>query len=399
MNIGVGKFGKAIAFDKNRWGSIGGDNECPTLIVNLFHSWPKTKFFILSKSDYGRLSEQQRAFINKNNNVIDCWQGYTRDTMAEFWLDSRMNDTELDSAIMYSGPTGTSSIRGVSRLMNGELATILESHQGYVGPLVWFFNQRPDLKYVVLNVDPRYFPMRSKDLNNRPAINLGQKVESITRKIYSNYAPETECEVTETLIQKQIESVFLIGRKLLPDNHERDIEMTVLMNNGLGRWDETKRFLIDTELPVDIYGKWPEEIYDEYINVHPPIQFDTLKPTLIRTKYTFMIPIKQGWVTAKYLEMAYFGIIPFLHHTYGETTLPDFCYVKTPQELKDKISILNQNSDMHKRIKIECIKRIRHEFMDGSYMRTKLLEALTSLGVDIHKESVDGGMQNQTSLW
>ena len=175
--------------------------------------------------------------------------------------------------------------------------------------------------------------------------------------------------------------------------------MTVLMNNGLGRWDETKRYLIDTGLVDDIYGKWPDEIYDEYIMVHPPIHFDELKATLLRTKYTFMIPIKEGWVTAKYLEMAYFGIIPFLHHTYGATTLPDFCYIRNPQELKEKISILNSNQDTYRRIQIECIKRIRHEFMDGYYMRTKLLEALTSLEVDVHKESVDKGLQNQLNLF
>jgi hypothetical protein len=97
--------------------------------------------------------------------------------------------------------------------------------------------------------------------------------------------------------------------------------------------------------------------------------------------------------------MVYFGIIPFLHRSYGPTDLPPFLYVDSPRELKDKIAMLESNQPLHDQILRDCQALLKDDYFTGSYLRSELLKALRRIGIDTAKESVEPGLQNQLSMF
>lgn len=54
----TGKIGKSVKFNPRTWGSIGGDNEAPTLILSLAKNNPDDKFIIIGKNDLDKLVER-----------------------------------------------------------------------------------------------------------------------------------------------------------------------------------------------------------------------------------------------------------------------------------------------------------------------------------------------------
>ena len=122
-----------------------------------------------------------------------------------------------------------------------------------------------------------------------------------------------------------------------------------LLNKFLkSRYKDLKRYILDHVEDVDIYGKWNENIISKDSRFKGPKKFNELQSMLPRVKYTFCIPIKKGWCTAKYWEMSHYGIIPFLHPTYDEQhniKCPDFLRIKDSKDLFDKISYL-ENDDV-----------------------------------------------------
>jgi predicted CoA-binding protein len=103
---------------------------------------------------------------------------------------------------------------------------------------------------------------------------------------------------------------------------------------------------------------------------------------LPRVKYTFCIPIKKGWVTAKFWEMAHYGIIPFLHPTYDEQKhldVPAFLRVKDSKELFDKIKFLEENTEAYDQLRDAIDKALLDEYYDGTYMNRTLLEGIEEI--------------------
>ena len=47
-NIIVGKFGKSVSFNFNKWGMIGGDSESAIFIASLAQLYPHDNFYIVS---------------------------------------------------------------------------------------------------------------------------------------------------------------------------------------------------------------------------------------------------------------------------------------------------------------------------------------------------------------
>ena len=113
-----------------------------------------------------------------------------------------------------------------------------------------------------------------------------------------------------------------------------------------------------------------------------PKKFNDLQQMLPRVKYTFCIPIKKGWVTAKFWEMAHYGIIPFLHPTYDEQDslkVPDFIRVKDSQDLFNKIKFLEEKPRAYQELRDLLDGLLKDEYYNGSYLNDKIMEEMRKL--------------------
>ena len=84
-NIIVGKFGKSISFNFNKWGMIGGDSESAIFIASLAQLYPHDNFYIVSRNDFSSLYVDVKEKINKNNNLFDCWETFKKGNKQD-WL-------------------------------------------------------------------------------------------------------------------------------------------------------------------------------------------------------------------------------------------------------------------------------------------------------------------------
>jgi hypothetical protein len=87
-----------------------------------------------------------------------------------------------------------------------------------------------------------------------------------------------------------------------------------------------------------IYGKWEKELP----NVKDIPMID-LHDVLYNTKYTLTIGGSNDYPTAsKFWKMLIFGIIPFCYKEMDieKFNIPEFLYVKSPEDLKSKIDYL-----------------------------------------------------------
>lgn len=411
-SIAVGKIGKSVLFNSSQWGAIGGDNEAPIFYENLFHKNPDITFYIVGASDYSRIDKSERDRINQHGNVIDAWDTFTewgksyrgeskskrQDYLAE-WMKT---SPKIDIGLLFIGPTGTSNVVGKSRLMTDPttLASPIEMLSKYAGPVIDYLNMNKQMPWVGILNDPRFFPANMRDMFHRPSLVLSQYTESIkhtTVTAYDNPKPET---VTVQSNYTAIETIFLIGKekgKAITEapaasldsffedtvelkEGEKDIKFMIVCNEGRpSRYSDLKKYILDHVEDVDIYGKWTDEILNNDKRFKGPKKFNDLQQMLPRVKYTFCIPIKKGWVTAKFWEMAHYGIIPFLHPTYDEQNnlkCPEFLRVTDSRDLYKKIEFLEKNPEAYDILRSNIESMLKNEYYDGTYLNNLTIQTL-----------------------
>lgn len=411
-SIAVGKIGKSVLFNSSQWGAIGGDNEAPIFYENLFHKNPDITFYIVGASDYSRIDKSERDRINQCGNVIDAWDTFTewgksyrgeskskrQDYLAE-WMKT---SPKIDIGLLFIGPTGTSNVVGKSRLMTDPttLASPIEMLSKYAGPVIDYLNMNKQMPWVGILNDPRFFPANMRDMFHRPSLVLSQYTESIkhtTVTAYDNPKPET---VTVQSNYTAIETIFLIGKekgKAITEapaasldlffedtvelkEGEKDIKFMIVCNEGRpSRYSDLKKYILDHVEDVDIYGKWTDEILNNDKRFKGPKKFNDLQQMLPRVKYTFCIPIKKGWVTAKFWEMAHYGIIPFLHPTYDEQNnlkCPEFLRVTDSRDLYKKIEFLEKNPEAYDILRSNIESMLKNEYYDGTYLNNLTIQTL-----------------------
>ena len=192
-------------------------------------------------------------------------------------------------------------------------------------------------------------------------------------------------------IYSGVEKIFMMG--LPKDWKERiDIERKlnsknkfIVLSNGHGcarinhpdsnstRFNGYNKWILEnfkgTEYEnTKIYGKWDEKFYEDYPQIEDRKLID-LTEEIADAKYSFVYSIIPGFVTVKAWEMITIGLIPFLHPEYDKDNLlklPEFVYVKTPQELLEKVRFLDANPEEYVKLLNECINKIRSSWIDGS---------------------------------
>lgn len=390
MNIVIGKLGKSILFNSKNWGAIGGDLDAPIFYENLITKNPQHTFYILGKSDYVRLSPDLLKRINKHNNIIDMWDSFKefKDSYKEDMLGCEVayidkwvaeSKIKIDAGIFFSGLFSSANVYPKCKLVKDKTkaARPLFMQCKYTGPIYTFLNETK-IPYSIIVTDPRYYPLKSRDLFNYPKKVLSQYNEDIKYKAYTSYDLTTE-NITTTVTYDRIETIFLIGKERKEYN-DKNINFMIVCNEGKpSRYDDLKEYVLDYIDDVDVYGQWNKEIIENDKRFKGPKKFIELEKMLPNVKYTFCIPIKKGWVTAKFWEMAHYGVIPFLHPDYDDQNnlnIPDFFRIKNPDDLYNKIKYLDNNIDMYNKIRKLLNKYLKDEYYNGEYCNNIAINAI-----------------------
>lgn len=417
MKIGIGKIGKSVLFDSSRWGAVGGDNEAPILFEHIVRSNPQHEFVMVCPSDFDRLPLSRQQEINEHGNLTNAWaefpqwkkdgkwsRNHPASDRQEFMEDVLIKDPnfKVDVAVFMMGMSATSNIHGHSKLMNDHttLAKPLDMQRRYAGPPIYYLNHYKDVPWIMLLNDPRLYPGKMRDLWNPPKKIFSQYNESVVHKNYAGYEDPTRQEHNIECTYDALETTFLIGKNRgemleelpnsldsffedTPKAGEKDIQFMIVCNEGKpSRYPDLKKYILDHVEEVDIYGQWNPNTIGDDKRFKGPKKFNDLQQMLPRVKYTFCIPIKKGWVTAKFWEMAHYGIIPFLHPTYDEQDslkVPDFIRVKDSQDLFNKIKFLEERPKAYQELRDLLDGLLKDEYYNGSYLNDKIMEEMRKL--------------------
>lgn len=390
LNIAIGKFGKSIKFKSSTWGAIGGDNEAPIFYETLAKYNPDIKFYIIGKTDFHRLPEEMKKKIAPNNNLISIWEEFDKekDNSITFISDYfKRHNIKIDCGIFYSGPVSAVNIPGVIKKKNSDeyVTKILEVFKNYAAPIIHYLNESK-IKYFTITPDPRYHPIGAMDLLNVAKFSLSQYNDvGYVNRVQSFENQELVKESVECRYSG-METVYLIGKEKVdittyPKNKKMMIVLNEGGNGGLSRGPLLKEYILDNFDDIEIYGKWSEKWYKDS-RFKGPKKFNELQELLPNVKYTFIIPIQKGWVTAKFWEMIHHGVIPFLHPYYDQQKhlpCPEFLRVSSPQELLEKINILENDKSKYKEILSQLNDALKPEYYDGSYINKVVMNAVDEL--------------------
>ncbi len=386
-NIGFGKIGKSVKFTRKKYNTFGGDNEPSCTLQALANQNPDKTFYILSRNDYHTLSDVEKYELFPYDNVVDIWNGYNYvfdEKYFNFVIDYlKNNNVELDYTVMMVGQCGCVTIPDKIQKVTdpAKKAMVLDMTKGYTTAIAMWFNQyKPD--YVEIVNDPRYVMNQSRDMFHLPNISIGQYDYEYTANHIKSYEDQTRVASKVKSVYAGMETAFCVDYGQIPSiNTDRNTDFMVVLNEGKpSRYNLLKEWILDHNEDVDIYGKWKPEVIEGDTRFKGSLKIDALQEKLQDVKFTFIIPIKKGWVTSKYIEMIHAGVIPFLHPTYDEqkhTGIPDFLRVNTPQELAERIQILKDDPAKYEDLLKTLQKTIlKPEYYDGTFLNNKIMTSI-----------------------
>lgn len=410
-SVAYGKLGRSIIFKRQNWAAIGGDNEPPMLLQKLAELNPDVTFYLVGRSDFSRMDPTDRAAMFPLGNVVDCFEGYTkksgvdRITLAERYFPDR-GLPYPDVGLIWAGPTGQANIPNFLRKVKEptEFAKPLEMLCGYAGPVISFLN-RSQIPWATLVPDPRYWRPIAKDLFHQPAIALSQINGVETSRHITSHTDHTVIKTSVQLKYIGLETTFLLSQNAkvaAPSDDilgfdeatvpaepvgEKTVKFMVVCNQGdpsFDRYKMLKKYVLDREdfSDAEVYGKWNDEIIASDARFKGPLKFDLLQAKLRHVKYTFMIPINLGWATAKWCEMAHYGIIPFMHPAYdaqNNAGLPAYLRVQDADELYAKIQELEADPVKYEALRAEVMSRLTPDRYDGTRLCGDIMRELEAL--------------------
>ena len=382
-NILIGKFGKHISFDSNKWGMVGGDSESAILISCMAQCYPDVNFYIAIRNDFQKIDSHTRNAINKNSNLFNIWEKYDSQIDNQSWINHYINsnDIKLDFGLFYGGPSSGSTIPNSMYLITepDKTATPMSSSKRSVGIITKFLNDT-GLPYVEIGEDPRYLPVQAKDLFNRSKKVLCVK-DNITFSIkhIKEYLSREIIETTIPCSDIGHSYMFLMNEDkddLLKEPGNRKTKINVAMHctasqdGSVNKWNLVKNFILDPFPETFIYGKWDEKIIaGKHQNQFKETPMTDLHDVMYDTKYTLAIGGSKTWGTqSKFWKMLIFGIIPFLdpdnENIFGA---PEFIQTKDAKDFIEKVNFLENNHDEYIKLWNECQELIHVEGLwDGS---------------------------------
>lgn len=401
--VGFFKLGKAIKFNDAAWSTIGGDCEPKQLICAIAKLNPNVQYWLLSPNDLAKFREKEKP---KTRSIFDDskYEPTVPENIHEF--HSKLSDRtaidetvdiisklNLDFIFFYTGPTSTVNLENHIMKVDGTgFVKSLDVFKFYAAPIITALNLIKKTPILGLLVDNRY-TLSAKDyaLHNRPTYYLAQNNFELDEQYYSNPPERTLSSFKSKFVYSGIETVFLLDKKRYDVDYlfkmKVDNSFIMLQNQGKGsgggmdRWEPVKEYIVDNGILCDIYGKWDPEIAEKYKDwFKGEVRIESLTDRLLKTKYTFCVPIKSGMVTSKYAEMLHYGIIPFLHPSYDTqyNVFPENHFIRcsSPAELQKKIKFLEDNPDLYKKLFYSLQEKyIKDSYYTGDFINNKIWEA------------------------
>ena len=402
--VGFFKLGKAIKFNENSWGAIGGDCEPKQLINSIAKRNPNIEYWLLSPNDLGRVRAKEKPAVQSLFGPPVETESAAPSNVKEFhstMADRKsadeaaqiIKDLDLDFIFFYTGPSSTVNIPDFINKVDGTGSVkSLDFFKYYAAPIIKAMNElEKKVPIVGLLVDNRYI-LACKDWNdnNRPTYYLAQNTFTKTEEFFCNPPLRDIDTIESTYEYSGIETVFLLDKKRYDTDELFAMKKTdsfmMLQNQGKGsggmdRWDPVRDYIVKNDIETDIYGKWDDNLKEEYPKwFKGEKRIESMTDELLATKYTFCVPIKEGMVTSKYAEMLHYGIIPFLHPSYDTdfNVFPDghFIRCKSPEDLKKKVQFLNDNPEHYKKLFYNLQEKyLKDSYYTGEHVDNKIWEA------------------------
>ena len=376
-NIAFAKIGKSIKFN-SKYSPTGGCNESPNLLISLAKTNPNNMYYLIGRSDFKKLTDDDKTFLFPNNNVIDVYENAPKLTDRKDYsspLFQHINnyfkekDIKIDYSIMMLGQVGTVTIPGrIKQIKNPELtASVIDMTLNYTTPIVTWLNDNLDIPLIEIINDPRYTLAQSRDIFHLPDVSLSQYNDSYLKKYILSYDNQIPLQQTNINISySEMEKLFLLNREF-PNNYNktRNTKFTIILNEGSpSRYSLLKTWVLENPSlnTAEIYGKWEQKETENDSRFKGSIQLEEVQQKMEDTKYTFIIPIKKGWVTSKYIEMIYAGCLPFFHPTYDEQQHINVPEILRPQTMED-LNLAIKYFEEHDEDRIKLVKELQEKFI------------------------------------
>lgn len=399
-NLIVGFFilGGAIKFRRTAVKRHDGTSEYRKIIKTLCRNKSISQLVILSKSDWGKVSDSEKKLIDPDNKIryiydevlpseIKPNKGEDENSTTNYkkLSDYVLKNIKIDFGIGFTS-VGYMCVASIPNFLPqlrdpSKKGRILQMTYSYCTPILHYLNESM-LPWFLISPDPRYMTAvyKRRDTYNLPIEIISQYTQDIHWQHIKEYKSDSEEEVKIVKAKYTgIEKMNLIDEHIYsPDLYKTKKGVMVAMQSTPKgskrdyRFQELKKYILDTKLGWDIYGRWDDsytEGYDEFKGLISPNDLDEL---LKEVKYTFVIPIGTNWATSKYAELLRLSIIPFFHKDYDTQanilSEDSWLRIKNPQDLKDKIQYLEDNPQQRFRLLVNLQERLLKDVHSGEFI-------------------------------
>lgn len=344
MNILVGKIGQKIIFNRDSKGcdrsNVNGNVGTYLLFKLLFENNKEDTFYVASNNDLNTFDEMPFE------NVVDI-SGHS----WEF-----VNELGIDAMFILTGLTQFEKEANFFDCINNL-----------------------DAKFILLSDDPRCLDSVSNDAH------ITRNPDIIISQFEGKYIFKG--------IEYQVEYVPIERAscyKCEIHNDEKSTDMIIVSNTSGKEYDRVKIIseIIDGISGLDIYGRLSEEerMMLSSDNCRGEVKYIEMQNIFRKAFSTFVVPIKKGWVTSKYVESLMNGVLPIFHEDYNTKLLnvDEMIIIHNKDEFADVFeNIVKNDKNKIKRLVEKMTNTLIIPYIDG----TKLSAALMSYVNERRKEN------------
>ena len=417
-NIIIGKVGKTVRLKTM---DISTGDDAPMILYSTMSRMnPEYNFYFVGPNQLKKLSEKEYDYLFPNHNVFsvnevnwDLDEPYS--PTVEYF---KKNNIKIDFALLFCGMVSGVNVANFIRKgwsKDGEPVKILNAYKNYAGPYIYVLNEL-GCPYFGISEDARYITVNAMDLANRERLIFTQ-TNSEFEPVEHIKSKDDWSKTTEKIkaIYSGVERIFLMALdKNWRENIDIDRKLSskgnkfIVISNGCGtkvinrtagnklsRLPEYEKWILNnfknTEYDTTkIYGVWDEKAYKKWPGRIEDVRLCELVDEVADAKYSIAYSQIPGFVTVKAWELITLGLIPFIHPDYDKDhllNLPDYVYLKDPEDLKNKIAELDANPEMYKKLLNDCMDMIKTEYLDGSDLNNFIFSKIgENLGYEYEKK-------------
>lgn len=395
MNVAIGKFGRSLFFNKEYRKTGKGDLAPMASYITLAKNYPEHTFYMIGGSDLYK-SEKNPNFRKDNevpDNIVDLYREaklsmkdtgmLLSDSLLKVIKDRNIT---FDYGIFFQGPAFATSTHNCLK-PNGEPKKILEAIENYSEPLVVAINECK-FPWILVNEDPRYVPLSTKDILNDETCILSHLNKSFTRqrcKGYGELSKESR-DYNQSFIYSGIERTSLLFLKKYDFRNYKDFEVEgkhhtkdgflfMACNESPNRFKNVQDWILDKYDNVKIYGNWNASTIENYKDRFEAKPMAYLQEDMWRAKYTYIpgfFDKMTNFVTIKIWEMMIYGIIPFFDKNKYDTDnllpIPEFLRCENPDDMKAKIDMLENDQELYQKTLNDLYDLVDDKYFNGEFI-------------------------------